>query len=51
MGRAQSIAADSEILDDSYEEWKTDANQAIDEIRANGFTVIKVSIIMSDLVG
>jgi len=42
--KLKETAADSSKLDDSYEEWKTEANSAISEIRALGHNIRKISI-------
>ena len=37
-------AVDKEILDDSYEDWRSNANKAIAEIQSQGKQVQKISI-------
>ena len=37
-------AADKEILDDTYEEWKSNANDAIKEVRAEGHHIQKINV-------
>lgn len=42
-------AADSETLNDTYEEWQSNANSAIGEIEAQGKQIKKISIKMNAL--
>jgi len=42
-------AVDAEILDDTYEAWKSNANNAIGEIRSQGVEVKKVSLKIHEL--
>jgi len=44
------VASDPEILDDTYKEWKSNANSAISKIGAEGHDVVKVSISVDELV-
>jgi len=39
-------ATDSEKLDDSYEEWKSNANRAVSELNAQGIKIKKISMKM-----
>ena len=39
-------AADSETLDDTYEEWKSNANRAISEFYTQGIKIKKISMRM-----
>lgn len=48
--KLKRIAKDSGSLDDSYEEWKSNANDAISEIRGQGNIIQKISIKMDELV-
>ncbi len=41
-------AADSETLDDTYEEWKSNANRAISEFNAQGININKISMKMEE---
>ncbi|NQV70188.1 MAG: hypothetical protein HQ498_09195 [Pseudohongiella sp.] len=43
-------AADPERLDDSYEEWKTGANGAIQDLEKQGIYPKKVSVRVSELI-
>ena len=42
-------AVDAETLDDTYEEWKSNANNAIGEIQSQGLKIKKISIKMHEL--
>ena len=42
--KIKKSASDSEKQDDTYEEWKANANSAIAELRANGQNVVKIAI-------
>lgn len=42
--KIKKSAADADAQDDSYEEWKSNANQAINNIRATGHAVVKIAI-------
>jgi len=42
-------AADSETLDNSYEEWKSNANNAISELKAQGLEISKIAMKMDEL--
>ena len=42
--KIKKSAADADAQDDSYEEWKSNANKAIDNIRATGHNVVKVAM-------
>ena len=44
----KETAIDSETLDDTYEEWKSNANSAINEFNAQGMKIKKISIKMSE---
>ncbi len=46
----KQTAADKEILDDSYEDWRLNANKAIAEIQSQGKNVQKISINIERLV-
>ncbi len=45
----KEIIDDPSSLDDTYEEWRKNAESAIGELRANGQTVKKISIKISEL--
>ena len=42
--KIKESAADADSQDDSYEEWKSNANQAIESIRATGHNVAKIAM-------
>jgi len=46
----KQMATDKEILDDSYEDWRSNANKAIAEIQSQGKNVQKISINVERLV-
>ena len=43
-------ATDSEALDDSYEEWRQNANHAINGFRSHGNKIKKVNVKISELI-
>lgn len=45
----KKVAADPEVLDDTYEEWRSNANEAFAEIKGTGQNVTKVSINIKEL--
>lgn len=45
----KQTAADKEILDDTYAEWKSNANKAIAELRADGHQIQKIKVKMEQL--
>ena len=47
--RLKEVVEDPSSLDDTYEEWRASAEKAISEFRANGQTVQKISIKVSEL--
>ena len=47
--RLKEVVDDPSSLDDTYEEWRASAEKAISEFRANGQTVQKISIRVSEL--
>ena len=47
--RLKEIVDDPSTLDDTYEEWRRNAESAIGELRANDQTVKKISIKVSEL--
>jgi hypothetical protein len=47
--RLKEVVDDPSSLDDTYEEWRADAEKAISEFRANGQAVQKISINVSKL--
>ena len=47
--KLKQTAVDASKLDDSYEEWRTNANSAIREIRVQGHIIRKISIKMDEL--
>lgn len=42
--KIKKVAADAEKQDDTYEEWKANANDAIRNIRATGRNVVKIAM-------
>ncbi len=42
--KIKKAAVDAEKQDDSFEEWKENANHAIAEFRANGQNVVKIAM-------
>lgn len=46
--KLKQTAVDSETLDDSYEEWKSSANNAISEITAQGLKIDKIAMRMNE---
>ena len=42
--KLKQTAVDSETLDDSYEEWKSNANNAISELKKQGLKVNKIAM-------
>ena len=46
----RDVVPDPESLDDTYDEWKKSAIESIDELRAEGLNVKKVSVNIDDLV-
>ena len=42
--KIKMTATDADKQDDSYEEWKANANNAIKEIRAAGHNVVKIAM-------
>ena len=42
--KIRKLAIDADAQDDSYEEWKSNANKAIDNIRATGHNVVKIAM-------
>ncbi|WDD99293.1 hypothetical protein [Thalassomonas actiniarum] len=47
--RLKEVVDDPSTLDDTYEEWRRNAEKAISEFRANGQQVKKISIKISEL--
>lgn len=47
--RLKEVVDDPSSLDDTYEEWRTSAEKALSDMRANGHTVQKISIKVSEL--
>mgnify|MGYP000443670166 CR=1 FL=1 len=47
--RLKETVEDPESFDDSYQEWRKNAEYAIAELRADGLQVRKISIKISDL--
>ncbi|GAC20156.1 hypothetical protein [Paraglaciecola arctica] len=47
--RLKEVVDDPSSLDDTYEEWRANAEKAISKYRANGQTVQKISIKISEL--
>jgi len=47
--RLKEISEDRESLDDSYEDWKNNANKTIQELRLAGQVVKKVNIDLEEL--
>ena len=47
--RLKEVVDDPSSLDDTYEEWRISAEKSINEIRANGQKIQKVSINVSEL--
>lgn len=46
--KLKQTAVDSEILDDSYEEWKSNANSAIKTFKAQGLEITKIAMRMDE---
>jgi len=46
----KQTATDSETLDDSYEDWKKNANRAINGLRSNNTKVKKVNVKINELI-
>jgi len=46
--KVKKSAADADKQDDSYEEWKSNANRAISDFRAEGLDVAKIAIKAED---
>jgi len=42
--RLKEIVADPESLEDTYQQWRKDAEKALSQLRANGLNVKKVSV-------
>ena len=42
--RLKEIVADTESLEDTYQQWRKDAEKALSQLRANGLNVKKVSV-------
>ena len=47
--KLKSISEDSDNLEDSYEEWRTNANSVISEFKAKSFVVKKVKVDLEEL--
>lgn len=47
--RLKEISEDRDELDDTYEDWRRNANKAVQEIRSTGRVVKKVSIDLEEL--
>ena len=45
----KEVVDDPSSLDDTYEEWRINAESSVAEFRANGYLVKKISIKISDL--
>ncbi len=48
--KLKQTAVDSETLDDSYEEWKSGANNAISELTAQGLKINKIAMRMDEFI-
>lgn len=48
--KLKHIASDAEALDDSFKDWKSNANRAISGIRMQGHEITKISIKVDELV-
>ena len=46
--KLKRTAVDSDTLDDSYEEWKSNANTAINELTAQGLQINKIAMKMDE---
>lgn len=48
--RAKQISADSQIFDDTYQEWKESADKSFKNFRDLGYTVYKIEIDLDELI-
>ena len=46
--KLKQTAVDSQTLDDSYEEWKSSANNAITDLKAQGLKINKIAMRMDE---